>query len=75
MDYRHLDVQMNRLSCCVHTIQTVDDDELVGLDRDAVRVKIVFLTSAAKADTDHFCQRVSSNSTAKPPKVGPTPTL
>ena len=51
------------------------DDELVGFDRDAVRVKIVFFTSAAKADTDYFCQRSSSNSTAKPPSVGPTPTL
>ena len=56
-------------------LRGLDDDELVGLGRDTVRVKIIFLTSAAKADTDHFCQRVSSNSTAKPPRVGPTPTL
>ena len=56
-------------------LRGLDDDELVGFDRDAVRVKIIFLASAAEADSDHFCQRVSSNSTAKPPSVGPTPTL
>ena len=32
-------------------LRGLDDDELVGFDRDAVRVKIIFLASAAEADS------------------------
>ena len=70
----HLMVARDALGV-LEPLRGLDDDELVGFDRDAVRVKIIFLASAAEADSDHFCQRVSSNSTAKPPSVGPTPTL
>ena len=38
-------------------------------------VKIIILASAPKADADHFCQRIPSNSTARAPSTCPAPTL
>ena len=38
-------------------------------------VKIIILAPAPKADADHFCQRIPSNSTARPPSTWPGPTL
>ena len=56
-------------------LRRLDDDELTRLHGDAVRVEIILLAAAAKADANHFSQRISSNSTARPPSSGPTPTL
>ena len=41
----------------------------------AAGIEIVILTSAPKADTDDFCQRIPSNSTARAPSTWPVPTL
>ena len=48
---------------------------LAAFARMSLGVKIIILASAPKADTDHFSQRISSNSTAKAPSTWLAPTL
>ena len=51
------------------------DDLIAHFHRISLRVKIIILASAPKADADHFSQRISSNSTAKAPSTWLAPTL
>ena len=51
------------------------DDLIAHFHRMSLGVKIIILASAPKADTDHFSQRISSNSTAKAPSTWLAPTL
>ena len=70
----HLVIAGNALGI-LRALRGLNDHELIRLHGDAVRVEIVFFTAAAKADTDYFSQKSSSNSTAKPPSAAPVPTL
>ena len=51
-------------------------DHLVPhLHRGPLGVEIIILAAAPKADADHFCQKISSNSTASAPSTWPGPML
>ena len=59
----------------LRALRGLHDHVLTALHGDAVGVKIIFFAAASKADANYFSQRISSNSAARPPKSGPTPTL
>ena len=67
--------ELKQLNMTAQFMNDAGEAPYTGLHGDAVRVEIILLAAAAKADANHFSQRISSNSTARPPSSGPTPTL
>src|SRR5699024_703257 len=57
--------------CELRALGRLHNDLIAHLHLVAAGIKIIVLTSAPKADTDDFCQRIPSNSTARAPSTWP----